>query len=94
MDYDRVQKLIKLVEESGISGLKIEDESLKIEISKQLEPSVVNVPLPAASAPVASAPAPAPAQEPAPSTSAPQRDANLVADHISYGWNVLFSVKS
>ena len=84
MDYDRIQKLISLVEDSAISGLKIEEDNVKIEISKQSESTVVampSAPLVGAGAPAAVA-APAPAAAPAPeaaSAPADTRDAGLVA---------------
>jgi len=70
MDYDRIKKLISLVEKSDISGLKLEEDDLKIEISKQKESIVVQgAPAPVSPAPVAGDVSPA----------VETRDAGLVA---------------
>lgn len=74
MDYDRIQKLIKIVEESDISGLKVEEKGIKIEVTKASETVVVSGAAPAA--PVA---APAPAAAADVSSGGESRDPGLVA---------------
>ena len=73
MDYDRIKKLISLVEESEISGLKIEEDDVKIEITKKAETVIVQGASSSAPAPVAAAPSPVAVTTP------DARDAGLVA---------------
>ena len=64
MDFDRIQRLIDMVEASNISGLKVEDKGLKVEIQKQAESAVVSVPAPVAEpVPVAAVPEETKAEE-------------------------------
>ena len=54
MDIKRIKQLIKLVEDSQISSLKLEEESEKIEISKASSSQVVTLP---SAQPIAASPA-------------------------------------
>ena len=74
MDYKQIKQLIKLVEESGISALSIEEANVKIEIKKEFQVQHVTVPL--------TTPVSPPVQVSVPSTvdakeTAPKDDPNL-----------------
>jgi acetyl-CoA carboxylase biotin carboxyl carrier protein len=59
MDFKKIEELIKLVEQSDINGLVVEENDFKIEIQKNNE-TLAAAPLSAASAPVNTIESPAP----------------------------------
>ncbi len=68
MDIRKIKKLIKLVEESGITELEVQEEEITVRISRAAPVAAVQY---AAAPVVAPTPAAAPAQVPAAATSAP-----------------------
>lgn len=55
VDFDLIKKLIKLVEESDITGLAVEEEGLKVEVRREKSGIPVVISSPGASAPQAEA---------------------------------------
>ena len=79
MDFKKIKKLVSLVETSDISSLSVEEDNLKVEIKRELGPSLVSQSLPVA-APIQAPPlptAPVTSTDPTPSD-APSIDAGLV----------------
>jgi acetyl-CoA carboxylase biotin carboxyl carrier protein len=65
MDFKKIKKLISLLESSNIESLSVEDEQLKVKISKGSTPAVVHTQV---AAPPSATPAQQPASAPAEST--------------------------
>ena len=84
MDIKKIKQLIKLVEDSNIASLKIQEDSQEIEITKAQAPSqsqTVMLPASAAVAPVAPPPVAA-AASPQPSSDAQAKSTPAASDNL------------
>jgi acetyl-CoA carboxylase biotin carboxyl carrier protein len=77
VDTKLVRELAKLLNDTGLSEIEVEDAGRKIRVARQSVPDFSNFQASAAPAPVAAAPASAPAAAPAPAPAAPD-NANAV----------------
>lgn len=45
MDFKKIKKLVSLVETSDISSLSVEEDNLKVEIKREIQPSFTQIPV-------------------------------------------------
>lgn len=81
MDINELKELIRLLEDSALSEIEIEDDDRRIRLSKQWPGAAAPVHM---HVPVAAPAAPAPAPAAAPAPSAPPAEAESALPHGSY----------
>lgn len=79
MDFKKIKKLVSLVETSDISSLSVEEDNLKVEIKRELQSSIAQIPVTTVQqAPVVSATPQPTLSEPPKTPEAPTENSDLI----------------